>query len=360
MKRLVRLVGAGTLTVGALLCASPAVAAISPKLAVTPATRSSAANLIIAGGSSSPAEDTFAKIQVFVPAGFGLTAPPGGASVGSASGHVVVKDIDPTRDEAFAAKIVAIGPTDPAVAWENANCDGGPHAAAWMMQLDSPDGQSSFPIFVDRTSGSEASFGPYELVFCLRPSDTPASDPNHAPAGTKLENFVLTLTGFTLPANPGDYRWRSLWTPYTPGTGTVNTAGSVEAQSIVTIPAGVLRIAAELVPTTVHSRVISIVRLRGKLAVNGEPAGGFRVGVVHGTSPTHLVALGSVPAAADGRFSITSRVPTATYFQAGVTVPRQELGPAGCTPSFGAGVQCVNASISGARILSRVLYVKPY
>ena len=33
--------------------------------------------------------------------------------------------------------------------------------------------------------------------------------------GFKFDSFVLTLTGFALPTKAGDYRWRSLWTPYT-------------------------------------------------------------------------------------------------------------------------------------------------
>jgi len=41
---------------------------------------------------------------------------------------------------------------------------------------------------------------------------------------------------FTNPANAGNALWRSLFTPYTPGTGTPNAAGTHEAQGVVPMP----------------------------------------------------------------------------------------------------------------------------
>src|SRR5262249_53866313 len=86
MKRLAVLVCAGSAVAAAMLLAGPAAAAISPKLAVTPSNGAGAA-LIVSGGSSSSAEDPFAKIQLYVPTGFALNAPAGGAAVGTATGH---------------------------------------------------------------------------------------------------------------------------------------------------------------------------------------------------------------------------------------------------------------------------------
>jgi hypothetical protein len=359
MKRLAAALCAGVSALAVLALAGPATAAISPKLAVTP-TNAKGANLIVSGGVSNPAEDAFAKVQIFVPAGWALKAPSGGTTVGKVSAHALSRDIDPTQETNWSGTITAIGLTDPAVAWENANCDGSPHAAAWMVQLTgSSSGSASFPIFVNRTTGSETAFGAYKLVMCLRSPDLAVSDPNRLSGGFKLNNFVLTLTGFTTPTKPGDYRWRSLWTPYTPGTANHNTAGNVEAQSIVRIPAGAISLAARKTTQTVGNQIRRLVVLTGRLVVAGEPQAAHRLGFSHGPTKGKLVAFGSAKTNSAGNFLITTRFTKPTYFQAGATVPRQELGPAGCTASFGSSVGCVNASISGARIVSPVIRVTP-
>jgi hypothetical protein len=345
-------------TAGALLDAGSAAAAISPKLAVT-TTNSGGANLIVSAGVSNPAEDAFAKVQIYMPAGFGLKAPAGGATVGTAGGHALVKDVDATQEQNYNGKVVAIATNDPAIAWENANCDNAPHAAAWSMQVIANDGSANVPIFVDRTTGAEAQLGPYKLVICLRSPDLPQNDPNRMPTAIKFDSFLLTLTGFTLPTKAGDYRWRSLWTPYAPGTGTPNTAGNVEAQSVVRVPSGVLALAAHKAKRTVKGKLRTQVRLAGKVTIGGEAAGRIRVAFSHGSSLSKLVSMGSVRATAAGAFSTTSLLTKPTYFQAGVTVARQELGPGACTASFGAAVKCVSASIGGFRLLSRPIRVAP-
>jgi hypothetical protein len=342
----------------ALGWASSALGAISPRLTVT-TTNSGGANVIISGGITNSAEDPFAKIQIFVPSGFALKAPVGGTTVGTVRGRVLVKDVDAGAEQSFTGELVAIGTTDPAVAFENASCDNVPHAAAWMMRISMNDGQASIPIFVDKTTGTETRFGAYKLVVCLRSPDLPHTDPNRSQVGTKLNSMLLTLTGFTVPTRAGDYRWRSLWTPYAPGTATVNTAGTVEAQSIVRIPAATLTLAAQKQRVAAKGKLRSQVKLTGKLLVGGKAAGNYRVGFSHGGSKTKLVALGSAKTDAAGNFLISSRVTKPSYFQAGVTIPRQDLGPAGCQASFGAGIRCVFATIGGSRVLSPLILSRP-
>jgi hypothetical protein len=358
MKSLVGLACSGAVAVVALISAGPAAAAISPTLAVT-TTNSGGANVIIAAGVSNPSEDPFAKIQIYVPTGFELNAPVGGTTVGSVSGKAVVKDIDPSQEASFTGKVVAIGATDPAVAFENANCDNTAHAAAWMMQLSSSEGQVNIPIFVDKTAGTEARFGSYKLVVCLRSPDLAQADQNRSPGGTKVDSLLLTLAGFKVPTAAGDYRWRSLWTPYTPGTGTVNAAGNVEAQSLVRIPSGALTISARKVTVTVNGRSRTHIRLSGQLTIAGKASARYPVAVSHGSDRTRLTVMGSVKTNSGGNYVISSTFKKPTYYQAGVTIARRDLGPGGCTPSFGASVHCVNAIISGSRVISRVIHVMP-
>jgi hypothetical protein len=351
MKRLVRLVMGTVVGVTALGMAAPAVAAISPRLSVT-TTNAGGANVIISGGVTNSAEDPFAKIQIYMPTGFGLNAPAGGATVGTVSGRALT-GTDRTQEQSFTGKIVAIAPTDPAVAYENANCDSVAHAAAWMMQLTATDGVANIPIFVDRTGGSETRFGPYKLVICLRSPDLEEDDPNRAPIGIKPDSFVLTLTGFRVPTAAGNYRWRSLWTPYTPGTATQNAAGTVEAQSLVRIPAGQLTLSARKGPGRTQ------VRLSGKLTLRGKVARRYPVGIVHGSTRTRLVGMASTRTDNAGSYLVSSRLTKATYYQARVTIARQDLGAGGCVASFGPGIRCVYATIGGARLVSRLIYVQP-
>jgi len=356
MKRLAAVACAGVSALAVMILAAPAGAAVTPKLAITPTT-SGGGNLIVSGGTTNSAEDAFQKIQIFVPTGFGLNAPVGGAVVGTASGHALVKDVDATQEQNFSGKITAVGISDPAYAFEQSSCDSTTHSAAWAMQISSNDASPvTIPIFVDKTTGSETAFGSYKLVMCLRSPDLPSGDPNRSMTGTKIDNFLLTLSGFTVPTKTGDYRWRSLWTPYAPGTGNVNTAGTVEAQSVVRVPPGLLSLGAKKVQQRINGKVRSIVKLSGRVLVGGEPAGGVKLGFSHGPTKSKLTSFGSVKTGPTGTFVITSRLTRATYFQGGLTISRQELGPGGCQASF--GVSCINSSISGFRVLSRVLYVK--
>jgi len=356
MKRLAAVACACFSALGVMIMAAPAGAAVSPKLAVTP-TNSGGANLIVSGGVSNPAEDAFQKVQIFVPAGFGLNAPVGGTVVGTASGHALVKDVDATQEQSFSGKITAVGLNDPAFAFEQSSCDNTAHAAVWSMQISANDTSPvTIPIFVDRTAGTETAFGQYKLVMCLRSPDLATGDPNRSMTGTKIDNFLITLTGFTIPTKPGDYRWRSLWTPYTPGTGTVNTAGTVEAQSVVRVPPGLLSLSGKKVQQTINGKVRTIVKLSGRLVLGGEPAANVKVGFSHGPTSGKLTSFGSVKTGKTGAFLITSRWTKPTYFKGGVTIPRQELGPVGCQASF--GVTCINSSISGFRLLTRTVYVR--
>src|SRR5205814_8898229 len=55
--------------------------------------------------------------------------------------------------------------------------------------------------------------------------------------GTKFLDAAFSVKGvFTNPTSAGNQLWRTLFTPYTPGTGTPNAAGTREAQGAVPMP----------------------------------------------------------------------------------------------------------------------------
>src|SRR5256885_9771 len=83
-------------------------------------------------------------------------------------------------------------------------------------------------LFVVATAGPEASLGATKLVVCLPPPDVPVGTPGRATFGAKLLSATFSASAITEPKASADLRWTSLWTPYTPGKGTPNPAGSVE------------------------------------------------------------------------------------------------------------------------------------
>jgi hypothetical protein len=332
-----------------LVYSGSALAAFTPKLTVS----AGGPTVSIKAAEQNPSDDAIAKLEIYVPTGFALKSPVGGTVVGSVSGQALVKDIDPAAEKSYTGDVVAISPTDPAVAYENANCDNTTHAAAWMMRTRTDEATMNVPIFVDKTAASETQFGAYKLVVCMRAPDLAPSGANRAPMGTKLDTIRLVLHGFTIPKAAGVYRWRSLWTPYTTGTESQNTGARVEAQSIVRVPTGVLTLTAK----TASTRHGLSVKLTGRLIVGTEPASGVRVGLSHGRSKSHLVSIGSARTNGVGTYLKLSALGKSQWFQAGATVLDRDLGPGSCTPSFGSSVPCANATVGALHLLSTFVHV---
>jgi len=332
-----------------LVYSGSALAAFTPKLTVS----AGGPTVSIKAAEQNPADDAIAKLEIYVPTGFALKSPVGGTVVGSVSGQALVKDIDPAAEHGYTGDVVAISPTDPAVAYENANCDNTSHAAAWMMRTRTDEATMNVPIFVDKTSASEAQFGAYKLVICMRAPDLGPSAPNRSPMGTKLDTIRLVLHGFTIPKAAGVYRWRSLWTPYSSGTENPNTGARVEAQSIVNVPTGVLTLTPKSVATGHGLRI----KLSGQLIVGTEPASAVRVGLSHGKSKSRLVSIGSARTNSSGKYLKLTKLGNSHWFQAGATVLEQDLGPGTCTPSFGTSVPCANATMGALHVLSKFVHV---
>jgi hypothetical protein len=353
MKLLLRL--GVTAAVGALALAfsnSAFAAAVSPTFRVSLGGPTVTLNT---ADQSSISGDPVARIQFYVPAGFAVKLPSRGEVIGTATTHALVKDIDPGLEQTLSGDVVAIAATDKEVVYEASTCDTGAHLGAWMVRLNGQKPQISqsvnVPIFIDATSGSETQFGAYKLVACMRSPDLSVGDANRELFATKFDTFTvqLKLKAFTVPTKVGNYRWRSLWTPYTPGTATMNTAGNAEAQSNVHMPAGVITINTKLS----NGRIA----LSGTLLVGGEPASGVSVGIARGALKTHLVSMGSAKTNGVGKYLMLAKMSTAKWFQAGATIAGKELGPGACQASF-AGVPCTDATAGDVSIVSPYVHFK--
>jgi hypothetical protein len=301
------------------------------------------------------ADDAVGRIQLYVPTGFLLNSPVGGATVGTATARAVLHDVDPAHDQGLRGTVIAIGPGDSSVAWEAANCDGSTHLAAWMVQLTGAKGVSlSFPVFVDGPSP----FGPYVLNACFRPADVPAGTGNRAAFGAVVDSLTLTLSPFQRPTVAGDYRWRSLWTPFTVGTGTLDATRNVEAQSVVSIPDGQIVIYGKKSPGKVKGKSVARVEISGQVLVGGEPVGPLIVTIRHGSTPTKLVSLGAARTGSDGGYTKFATVSASRqYFQASAHLPAKDLGASACQSSF-PGVPCVDATTGAGRVISGTMLVK--
>jgi hypothetical protein len=75
------------------------------------------------------------------------------------------------------------------------------------------------------------------MTVCFRDPTLPSTDPRRSPNGTKFLDAAFSVKGvFTNPTSAGNQLWRTLFTPYTPGTGAPNAAGTREAQGVVPMP----------------------------------------------------------------------------------------------------------------------------
>jgi hypothetical protein len=346
----------GLVGAGALVVASRSLGAVTPALVVAAGPVGPSQTLSISA-SRQKTDDPVGRLQLFVPGGYTLSSPVSGARVGTAAATVVIGAGDQAAGQSRQGLVVAISPTDPAVAYESASCDPSQHLAAWMVHLNGSGSTFSFPIFVDASSGAGSSFGPYVLVACLRPPDVAPTDPNRSPNGTAIVSFTLALTPFVSPPTPGGYLWRSLWTPFAAGTGVLDDAATVEAQSTAEIPAGELVISGTRWTIKVRGEAVVLVAVSGQVLFDGQPQASVLVRIRHGATASKLVGLGRVRTGSDGRYVEVAPVLRTQYLQAAADLPAKDLGASGCQASF-ATIDCLDATSGAAHLVSATIVVK--
>jgi hypothetical protein len=243
------------------------------------------------------------------------------------------------------------------VGYEGANCDTNEHLAVWDARVGSGRTAFSFPIFVDATSGSAASFGQYLLVVCFRSADLPQTDPARSAAGTVVDSLTLKLTPFTAPTIAGGYLWRSLWTPFATGTGTLDPTADVEAQSNLQLLMTGITIDATTTMTTLRGSRLAVVVVSGRVVVDGQPQAGVLVRLRSGSRPTNLAALGRVRTGSDGVYFQAAVSNSTRYFQASADLPVKDSGAASCAPSF-ENVPCLDVTTNASSVASPALLVK--
>jgi hypothetical protein len=336
MKQVVKLAVLGGAAVTALAFAGNALAV--QKLSVSQSTTSLTIKVSQAQTDPQPA-----KIQIFVPAAYTLnTSAAPGTVIGTTSGSVFARDANiplPLSGD------VVVAPPD-----TNApGCTTGTHITVWLLRLQVAGQAITLPVTVDQTSGALTAFGAYVLTTCLAPADVPAGTPGRSPNGAQLLEAVFTVNNvFQAPGL--ETTWKALTTPYTPGTGVPNVAGSVETRSLVS--AGTLSIA-----TRVTNKKKRILRVSGKLTQAGAAVAGSQVRLLLNGAASRFTARTSPT----GNYSIVLRKTgkkSTTTFQARVTVAERDVTSTVCQGPTVPTFPCVSATASGFTAVSRKLRIR--
>jgi hypothetical protein len=339
-----------------LAFAGSALAAVDPTLVITNGAAPGAGPAVSVTANLKTSDAPLAKLQLYPPIGYQLNAPKVGMKVGDVAATARAADENGAA-VALRGTITAVDPSTFGV--ESARCDDVGHDAAWSMNLAGGGQSLKVPMSVDRTSGAEADLSVYKIVVCLPPPDVAAGTAGRAPLGMRFVSLRFDLGAFANPPASGDYRWRSLWTPYAAGTGKADTAASVEAQAIVRLPTQVT-IEATKVKVRRNGKLRTLVAITGRLSQDGKPFPAAKVSVQDGKTQHSLYRLKAVFTKKDGTYVKKLYITKPSWFMTEISMPLRTLGSAGCQASFGPDVRCVSAVMGGNHVWSDLVRVTPF
>lgn len=376
MKKTIRFALLAGAVFASLAFAGSALASFAPKLVVSADGGQALGGATRIGVVASNSDDPTAKVTIYVPAAYQVGTPSAG-KLGDVTATASAADLGGAVLP-LTGELDAIAPTATTNA-AAAQCGVTP-GQTWDLHLTAAGQTLDIPMFVVAASAPETNVGySTKLVVCLPPPDVPVGTPGRATFGAKLLSATFTSSAITQPSTAGDYRWTSLWTPYNPGKGTVNAAGTVESQSVRHLPSKVSLTVSKKKLTTyikrkikgkIHRirRVTTQVKVTATATTNGQApasakytttANGKRIGAPSGTFTlkSGQSATVSTTAVVD---SDTGAVPTGQPTNAAADLFYHDLGQSGCigTVIFG-GLPCIDLTIGGER-LSATTRVKGY
>ena len=280
---------------------------------------------VLAGSSSTTihvtipqATDPIAAINIYVPAGYGASfSAAAGTTIGSVDATAFSHDAGLTLP--LSGNVTADSPA--AHTSDSTQCTGvATSAAVWILNLSVAGQTIALPLYVNPTAGVEQALGAYKLSICLPPPDVPIGTPGRSAQGAQVLDARFTVKGvLTTPANGGALTWTSLFTPYTPGKGTVNAAGTFYARGVVALP---VSLAAS------QKKVGKKLQLSGTATQGSLPLAGASLRIAFGTSAKKLTKSVSATTSSTGSWKAT--LPAGSYFQVSTTVGETDF-PAGCT-----------------------------
>jgi hypothetical protein len=327
-----------------LVGASSAVAALTPSFSAT-----TTAQATVVAYAQQTGDDPLAAITFYVPVDYAaLLAQPEGDVVGTVSGTGIAADLAnsplqlkgnitaaaPTTTVSFAGATVPLSTLATA-------CTGtATHGAYWLLNLAAAGQTLQVPAYVDDVPLTIplSSIANNTITFCLPPPDVPAGTPGRAALGAKLVSATLNITD-VFSAAPQWYTWHATVTPYSPGTGKANPAGTVEVQSVDRTPQQ-LTVSAKL-------RKPGSVAVAGRLLAGGRAVPGAAVTILAGKR-----GVAKVTTKSNGSFAIVVKASGAARFSATTVVtPRKAascnayFAPAPCAGTWVAGFTATSAAV---------------
>lgn len=378
MKKAIRFATLAGAVFASLAFAGTALASFAPKLVVSSLTpQATGSGPVRLGVVVSNSDDPTAKVSIYVPTGYQIGSPAAGTKLGDVTATASAADLGGAVLP-LTGELDAIAPTA-ATNTAAAQCGVSP-SQTWDLHLTAAGQTLDIPLFVVAGAAPEAAAGyQTKLVVCLPPPDVPVGTPGRATFGAKLLSASFSASAITQPVASGDYRWTSLWTPYNPGKGTPNAAGSVEVQSIRHIPTQIKltvtkKKVTKVVKRKIHGKshkvkvVSTLVRFSSTVSENGTAAASAVVTTtaagkkVGGASGSFVLASGKsatvkATAVVD---SDSGSVPTGQTANAAADLFFHDLGQSGCVPTaiFG-GLPCIDATLGG-EIIAATSTVKGY
>jgi hypothetical protein len=346
MKKFTRLTVLACAAALALAVTAIAAASYTPSMGIFQATYKpgggGAVTIVVA---QEKADDPTARIVIYAPTGYGATlSQPAGTTIGNVVAHVQVLDLGPNTLPLTGPVKVDSPANYPAAT--NPCTPGVTHEAVWTLNAALPGQPANpIPVYVDHTTAQEATFSSAKMTVCFRDPTLAAGDPRRSPNGTKFLDAAFTVKGvFTNPSAAGNHLWRSVFTPYTPGTGAANPAGTREAQGVVPMPYS-------LSLKRVKARR-GFYRVAGTLNLNGSAPTGVAVTLFAGIKGKNGINFKRIAATKTrrGKYVFNRRLPKKLTY---IFVERAPTETSCVTPL----VTCSSAIVSNA--ISRVVKVAP-
>ncbi len=295
--------------------------------------------------SLSPDDDPTASVRIFVPTGTQLTtsqAP--GAVLGPVRAIVKALDLG-GADLPLEGQLLVAAPGQVPPASQAACLQGTTPLATWVLVLTAAGQTLTVPTYLVVTSGAQAALGPAYIQICLPPPDVPAGAPGRATFGAKVYSAEFTVNGVFSAVPVG--AWIAFWTPYNPGVGTVNAAGTIVAPAGVAV--GAVSIAAK--------KLGKGATVSGRVTQAGQPRAGATVTIQSGARAGSLKKIGTVKTGSNGSFRFRARA--GTFFRASA-VAAPGTAPTLCTTLAAAlgQVRCVNPTTNGFTVQSKAVKKK--
>jgi hypothetical protein len=300
--------------------------------------------------------DPIAAINIYLPAGYTLNlSQAAGTSIGSVEASAFSYDNNLTLP--LSGSVTTDAPANHAS--DSAACARtATSAAVWILNLSVAGQTIALPLYVNPTAGAEQALGAYKLSICLPPPDVPIGTPGRSANGAQVLDAKFTVNGiFKTPATAGAIRWETLFTPYNPGKGTVNLAGTFETRSLVQLPV-LLGLG-----VTYNKKKATYV-LKGKLSEGGTPDPGIAVNVFRANSAATLPKVATAKTKAGGVWTFSGKLKPkkTTYFKVSASVGERDFTAQGCVnplPATVAPAGCVSATLPPWSASSVVVRLKP-